>query len=145
MYPNPRVTELITLNFIPVRLHIKKHPEAMERFKVQWTPTVLILDSDGVERHRVEGYLPVDEFLVQLNIGLAHAAFRTNNFSKAAQLYRGIIARYPNSDVAPEAQYWAGVSKYKESNDANDLKDTAKAFKDRYSDSTWAKKASIWS
>lgn len=31
----------------------------------------------------------------------------------------------------------------KESNDANDLKDTAKAFKDRYSDSTWAKKASI--
>jgi len=56
---------------------------------------------------------------------------------------RGIIDRYPNSEVAPEAQDWAGVSKYKESNDANDLKDTAKAFKDRYSDSTWAKKASI--
>jgi len=49
--------------------------------------------------------------------------------------------RYPNSEVAPEAQYWAGVSKYKGSNDA--LKQTAEAFKNRYKDSSWAKKASI--
>ena len=63
------MSELITLNMIPVRLHVQKHPEAMSRFNVQWTPTVLILDSDGNERHRIEGYLPADEFLVQLNIG----------------------------------------------------------------------------
>ncbi|HEY8713220.1 MAG TPA: hypothetical protein VIM68_10125, partial [Thermoanaerobaculia bacterium] len=44
-----RVSELITLNMIPVRLHVRKHPEAMSRFNVQWTPTVLILDSDGNE------------------------------------------------------------------------------------------------
>ena len=66
-----RGSELITLNMIPVRLHVQKHPEAMSRFNVQWTPTVLILDSDGNERHRIEGYLPADEFLVQLNIGMA--------------------------------------------------------------------------
>ncbi len=144
MYPEPRVSELIIQNFIPVRLHIKKHPEAMARFNVQWTPTILILDSDGVERHRVEGYLPVDEFLVQLNIGLAHAAFRANRFDEAERRYRGIIDRYPNSEAAPEAQYWAGVSKYKGSNDAGALKATAEAFKNRYSGSTWAKKASIW-
>jgi TolA-binding protein len=138
------VAELIKLNFIPVRLHVKKHPEAMGRFNVQWTPTVLILDSDGNERHRIEGYLPADEFLVQINIGLAHAAFRANRFGEAEQRYRGILDQYPKSEFAPEAQYWAGVSKYKASNDAEDLKATANAFKERYSDTSWAKKASIW-
>jgi outer membrane protein assembly factor BamD (BamD/ComL family) len=117
----------------------------MGRFNVQWTPTILILDPDGNERHRIEGYLPADEFLVQLNIGLAHAAFRANRFDEAERRYRGILDRYPNSEVAAEAQYWAGVSKYKGTNDASALKATAQAFKDRYSDSTWAKKASIWS
>jgi len=144
VYPEARVSEFITLNMIPVRLHVQKHPEAMGRFNVQWTPTVLILDSDGNERHRIEGYLPADEFLVQLNIGMAHAAFRASKFDTAEQLYRGIMDRYPNSEVAPEAQYWAGVSKYKGSNDASALKQTADAFKNRYKDSSWAKKASIW-
>ena len=138
------MSEFITLNMIPVRLHVKKHPEAMARFNVQWTPTVLILDSDGNERHRIEGYLPADEFLVQLNIGMAHAAFRTNKFDKAEKLYRGIIDRYPNTEAAAESQYWAGVSKYKGTNDASALKQTAEAFKSRYQDSSWAKKASIW-
>jgi len=92
------------MNFIPVRLHVKKHPEAMGRFNAQWTPTILILDSNGTERHRIEGYLPVDEFLVQLNIGLARAAFGANQFDKAEQIYRGIMDRYPNSEFAPEAQ-----------------------------------------
>jgi TolA-binding protein len=144
VYPEQRVAEFIVMNMIPVRLHVKKHPEAMERFNVQWTPTVLILDSDGNERHRIEGYLPADEFLVQLNIGMAHAAFRTNKFDKAEQLYRGIIDRYPDSEAAAESQYWAGVSKYKVTNDASALKQTADAFKNRYKDSSWAKKASIW-
>jgi thioredoxin family protein/tetratricopeptide repeat protein len=144
VYPEARVSQLIVQNFVPVRLHVKKHPEAMGRFNVQWTPTVLILDSEGNERHRIEGYLPADEFLVQLNIGLAHAAFRTNRFADAEKLYRGILDRYPNSEFAPEAQYWAGVSKYKGSNDAGALKQTAEAFKSRYKDSSWAKKASIW-
>ena len=144
MYPEARVSEFIALNMIPVRLHVKTHPEAMQRFNVEWTPTVLILDSDGNERHRIEGYLPAAEFLVQLNIGMAHAAFRTKKFDKAEQLYRGIMDRYPNTDAAAESQYWAGVSRYKGTNDAAALKQTADAFKKRYQESSWAKKASIW-
>jgi len=144
VYPDPKVSEFIVLNFIPLRLHLKKNPGAMERFGVQWTPTVLILDPVGTERHRIEGYLPVDEFLVQLNIGLAHAAFRANKFEDAERRYRSIIEKFPDTDAAAESQYWAGVSKYKASNDASALKQTAQAFKTRYSDSSWAKKASVW-
>jgi len=54
------------------------------------------------------------------------------------------VDKFPNSDAAAEAQYWTGVSRYQRSHDGAELKATADAFKKRYSDSTWAKKASIW-
>ena len=144
MYPNPKVMEFIVKNFIPVRCHVKTHAKDMERFAVQWTPTVLLLDPSGHERHRVEGFLPVDDFLVQLHMGLAHAAFRANRFDESEKRFRSVVEQFPNSEAAAEAQYWAGVSKYKGSNDAGALKQTAQAFKNRYTDTSWAKKASIW-
>ena len=40
--------------------------------------------------------------------------------------------------------YWAGVSRYKGSNDASALQETTRAFSKRYQDTAWAKKASVW-
>ena len=104
----------------------------------------MILDSDGSERHRFEGFLPADDFLSQLEIGLAHAAFARQQWAEAERRYREIVDQLPNSDAAPEALYWAGVSKYKASGDAKSLNETAEQFKKRYNQSTWAKKASVW-
>ena len=116
----------------------------MGRFGVNWTPTVLILDPDGKEQHRIEGFLPADDFLAQLHLGLAHAAFRAGRYDEAERRFRQIVQSLPNTDAAAEAQYWAGVSKYKASGSAEALKDTALAFRQRYADTSWAKKASIW-
>ncbi|HEX9492443.1 MAG TPA: thioredoxin fold domain-containing protein [Thermoanaerobaculia bacterium] len=145
IYPEPRVSTFIVHNFIPVRLHIKKHPEAMERFGVNWTPTILIVDSDRKEQHRIEGFLPADEFLGQLQLGLGHALFARQKFAEAEQQFRDVSENLTETDAAAEAMYWAGVSRYKATNDASALKATAQAFKDRYQNSIWAKKASIWS
>jgi len=30
-------------------MHSKEHPEALERFGAQWTPTLVILDPEGKE------------------------------------------------------------------------------------------------
>ena len=148
MYTDSRVAEFVSNNFIPVRVHVKQNSDAFkrlgEKYNAQWTPTVLMLDSDGNERHRIEGFLPADDFLPQLEVGSAHTAFARHDFADAEQRFRGIIERYPNSDVAAEALYWAGVSRYKATNDASALKDTAHAFGERYRNSTWAKKASVW-
>ena len=134
----------INNNFIPVRLHVKKHPEAMPRFNVDWTPTVLIVDADGKELYRTEGYLPPDEFLGQLQLGLGHAQFTKKNFADAERQFRDVVEKLPGTDAAAEATYWAGVARYKANNDASALKATAEAFKQRYQNSIWAKKASIW-
>ncbi len=144
MYPDERVAGFIRDNFIPVKIHVKENPAGFERFGAQWTPTIIAADPEGTERYRFEGYLPADEFMAQLQLGLAKIAFAKNEFGKAEQLYRDIVTRFANSAAAPEALYWAGVSKYKGTNNPAALKDTAEAFRSQYSDSQWATKASVW-
>ena len=148
MYTDPRVINLVTTNFNPVRIHVREDAEAWKKvgldLGVQWTPTIVILDPAGVERHRIEGFLPADDFLAQVSLGLAKASFSRNDFADAERRYRAIVDTYPKTETAAEALYWAGVSKYKGTNDASALHDTAKAFGERYQESSWAKKSSVW-
>ncbi len=131
-------------NFIPVKIHIKEQPKTFERFGAQWTPTIQILDPDGVKRHQFEGFLPADDFLAQLKLGLAHSAFARQQWKEGEGRYEEIVNTLPSTDAAAEALYWLGVSRYKDSGDGAFLQQTAEAFKTRFSDSTWAKKASVW-
>ena len=148
MYTDPRVVDFIQQHFTPVRAHVRENREEFKklgsRFNAQWTPTTLIVDSDGNERHRIEGVLPADDFLAQLALGLAHSAFARGSFTEAEPLFREVVDQYPNTDAAPEALYWAGVSRYKGSGDGSALADTSRAFSTRYTDTSWAKKASVW-
>lgn len=144
MYPDSEVEGFIRNNFVPVKIHIKEQPKTFERFGAQWTPTMVVAEPDGTERHRFEGFLPKDEFLGQIRLGLAHAARARSEWSEAERRYRELADSPAAGDAAPESLYWAGVSKYKASNDASALADTARAFKEKYSDTSWAKKASVW-
>lgn len=103
----------------------------------------MIVEPDGKERHRFEGYLPPDDFLAQLRLGLAHAARARNDWSGAEKRYRELANDKAAGEIGPEALYWAGVSKYK-SGDQAALGETARLFKERFPDSNWAKKASVW-
>ena len=148
MYSDPAVARYITEDFEPVRVHVRdqrdEYKRLGERYNAQWTPTILVLDPEGEERHRIEGFLPVNDFLSQLALGLAKVAFQRQDYAEAERRYREIVDRFPSTDAAPEALYWAGVSKYKGSGDASALGATTAAFRDRYQDTTWAKKASVW-
>jgi len=148
VYPDERVVRLVTFEFVPIRIHVRDagdvYSRVSQQLNVQWTPTVLILHEDGIERHRVEGFLPVDDFLAQLKLGLARIAFQRGAFDEAERRFRQVVDEHPQSDPAPEALYWIGVSRYKGQGDASALAETARAFSTRYTDSAWAKKASVW-
>ncbi len=105
---------------------------------------MIVLDPEGTERHRLEGFLPAEDLLAQLELGLAHAAFARQHWAQAEQHYRRVVEQFPKTEAAPEAVYWAGVAKYKASNDPAALRETAQNFKQKYTDSSWAKKASVW-
>lgn len=133
----------MTENFIPVRQHVKTHPGAMERWGAQWTPTIMVVDPNGKERHRVEGYLDAEPFIAQLQLGLAQSAFGNQQWDDAERLFE-TAAESADADVAPEAAYWAGVTRYKRSGDAAALNATHKRLSEKFARSTWAKKASVW-
>jgi hypothetical protein len=148
VYPQERVARFIEENFIPVRLHVLEQREDFqrvgERYGALWTPSLLELDSDGKEHHRVEGFLEADDLLAQLKLGLGKIAFHEKRWRDAERLFEEVIDEHGDTDAAAEALYWAGVSRYKANGDAAELARTAAAFTTRYQDSTWAKKSSIW-
>jgi len=111
---------------------------------VVWTPTTLVLDEAGKERHRIEGYLPRDEFAAQLTLGLARVAFMRKKWADAEKLYDEILQKYPSSAAAPEAVYWKAVCHYKATNDHTVLGEVQQSLQQQYPDSVWAKKALPW-
>ena len=148
MYPSDKVQALVRQHFTPARVNVRAQKDEYkrlgERYGVQWTPTILVLDAAGEERHRIEGFLPVDDFAAQLLLGLGKAAFARGAFDEAERRYHDVVREFSQSDAAAEALYWAGVSKYKATGDAAALADTARAFATHYTESPWAKKSSVW-
>jgi Tetratricopeptide repeat len=120
---------------VPLEAHIKEHPNYFHRFEAVWTPTVLILDSNGKERWRIEGYLPKEEFRAQLELGLARVAFVQKQWPEAERRYSEVLERYPKSKAAPEALYWRGVSRYSATHDHKVLGELPRQFKEKYPDS----------
>jgi hypothetical protein len=129
---------------VPLSAHIKEHPAYFHRFDALWTPSVLILDANGVERLRIEGYLPKDEFRAQLELGLARVAFMGKHWAEAEQRYSDVLEKYPQSKSAPDALYWKGVSRYKTTNDHTVLSELPGQFREQYPDSIEALKTIAW-
>jgi outer membrane protein assembly factor BamD (BamD/ComL family) len=112
---------------------------------VLWTPTALILDWDGVERARSEGYLPNAEFCARLEMALARIAFMRKQWAEAEKQYAEIAEKFAHTSAAPQAVYWKGVSRYKATSDHKELNKVAEELKQKHPNSLWALKASIWS
>lgn len=138
------MSRFINENFVPVRIHIKERPKDFERFKAEWTPTVIIAEADGTERYRFSGFLPANDFLAELRLGLAKAAFSRSEYDAAGAGFRALLDKYPQSELAPEAMYWAGVSGYKATGKPDRLRETGERLRAAYPESTWAKKGSVW-
>src|SRR4029079_11203392 len=98
---------------VPFRVHAKDNHQAFatlgDRFEAHWTPTTLLVDTSGTERHRIEGFLPANEFLSQLALGVAKAAFARKDYAAAERLYRDVIDRFASTDAARDAALWNGA------------------------------------
>src|SRR4029079_16539585 len=92
-YSDQETADFINQTFVPLEAHIKEHPAYFKRFEAVWTPTVLILDHNGVERYRLEGYLPVHELRPQLELALARVAFMNKDWAGAERGYTEVLDR----------------------------------------------------
>ncbi len=129
---------------MPLEAHIKEHPAWFKRFDALWTPTILIMNSDGVERYRIEGYLPTNWFHARLSMGLARVVFMKKKFADAEKRYEAIAVEHAGTGVVAEAIYWRGVCHYKATNDHTVLGEAAKELAAGFPNDEWQLKSVPW-
>ena len=124
--------------------NIKQKGPVFHQYDALWTPGVILLDPEGRERYRIEGYLPRDEFFAKLIAGQARTAFMQKKWADAERLYNDIIQRFPQTSAGAEAIYWGGVSHYKATNDHTAFGKVVSELNASHPDSQWAKAAQAW-
>ncbi len=144
-YPDSNVCFSVENNFIPLQIDFNKNKALVTRYAVKWTPTIIILDSDGEEHHRFVGFLPPEDFIAHIILGKGKVAFDHDHFEQAVQCFQEVLVCYPKADSAPEAQYYLGVTKYKASHDPKELKLGLEFLQRDYPSSEWTKKAQVYS
>jgi hypothetical protein len=146
-YPQDAVADAIAENFVPIQVDTQDGSqttaEIVSRFRQVWTPDLRIIDHDGAELYRWNGYLPPSEFLPQLLAGRAQALLRSDCGEEAKEAYADILRRFPTSFVAPEVAYFAAVSAYRLSHEPSDLLDNWGVVQNRYPMSDWRVKQSF--
>ena len=102
------------------------------------------MDSAGIERHRIEGYLPKNWFRARLEMGLARVEFMHKKFAEAEKIYEAVVDQHGDTAVAAEAIYWRGVCRYKATNDHTVLGEVAKELGEKYPGDEWTLKSLPW-
>ena len=105
---------------------------------------MLLLDSDGKERVRLEGYLPKADFNAALMSGLGRIAFVRKKYADAERWYGDVLTAFEDTHFAAEAMYWRAVSQYSASHDHTVLGKVAEELRSNYPSSVWASKSIPW-
>jgi len=66
-FSDPSVYEKINQNYIPVKINTFLNPDLSSKYKIYGIPTLVILNSNGEEIKRQEGYVPAIQLLFWLN------------------------------------------------------------------------------
>jgi TolA-binding protein len=102
------------------------------------------MDSDGVERYRIEGYLPKTWFRARLEMGLCRIAFMKKKFADAEKVYASVAENFADTAIAAEALYWRAVCHYKATNDHTVLGEVAKELSEKFPGDEWTLKSDPW-
>ncbi len=83
-YPKKEVIEFIQEYMISLRVAFDA-PLAKD-FQVKWTPTLVTLDPQGKEHHRTVGFLPPEQLVPSLLLGMGKCHFDQDQFPEALTL-----------------------------------------------------------
>ncbi len=139
-YPQKEVTDFIAGNIVPLRVASDAMPLS-KHFNVKWTPTLVVLDVAGKEHARTLGFLPPEEFIPTILLGMGKSCFDLDDFALAIEDFDRLIQPYPRSHSTPQAIYLQGVTRYKSTHDVGHLKKLYEKLRDEYPQSVWAQRA----
>jgi hypothetical protein len=139
-YPDTKVAAFISSSMIALRIAFDSKPLA-EEFNIKWTPTLITLDANGKEHHHTVGFLPPEELIASLLLGMAKVDFDGERMDGALKSLEKLLKEYPKSDAAPEALFLRGVCGYKSTHNRQPLKAAYEQLSAAYPSSEWTKRA----
>jgi hypothetical protein len=139
-FPNQDVANFITDRMVPVRARAD-HSKLAPQYHIVWTPTLVVLDLYGTEHQKTLGYIPPEELVASLLLGISKAALANGQYNEAVLQINTLLNGYPNSACAPEAVYLRGVARYRSSHEAAALKDSYRQLSGDYPNSEWTRRA----
>ncbi len=142
-YPDSRVAQFIASRFIPARVVVKQDPRLVEEYFVSWTPNVVIADEQGKIHYRVEGYLPPEEFMARLSLGIGKYWLHRKQFAQAKERFDEVALRHAGTGAGAEALYWMGVAQYKQSHDPAQLRPSWQKLAQEQPHSEWTQRTRI--
>jgi tetratricopeptide (TPR) repeat protein len=142
-YPDPRVVQFVGQHFVPVQIKVKQEPRLAQEYQVSWTPNLVVADADGTVHYREEGYLPPEDLIACLSLGLGKYQLHYKQLAEAAGHFEEVARRHPGTEAGAEALYWLGVARYKETHDKHQLRPAWERLAKEYPKSQWAQRSQI--
>jgi TolA-binding protein len=140
-YPQPEVIEALS-QYVPLKLESGKSPELARRLNIRWLPGIAVLDADERPAHVLTGFLPPKDLLAELRFARGILAMGRKKYDEANALLQG-VANEPDAERAPEAAYWWGVSRYRQTKEFDaSMNGTWSLIVERWPASQWARKVS---
>lgn len=144
VFRDESVIDLIEREAAPIMINAEDSAELARKYRVDWTPAFVIADESGVELERWVGYLPADDFRAQLMLSKGLGAFHLDRLVEAEREFDMLIDNFPESELVPEATYFRGIASLKHG-DSSDLGVMCSMMQEKYPESQWTKRCSIWS
>ena len=144
-YPQAQVVDAIVSNGVPLQFDNskKENNQFLHGIHHIWTPDIRILNHDGYELYRWDGFLPPPEFIARTLCGFALAHLRLKRFDRAESLYVEVLKKFSTSYAAAEAQYYLGVTRYRRDPDSDELLNQWANLRSRYPMSEYRVKQSF--
>ena len=144
-YPQVFVVDAIVAHAIPVHFDNSKaeNNQFLHGIHHIWTPDVRILNHDGFELYRWDGFLPPAEFAARTLCGFGMAYLRLKRFDQAEAVYLDVLKRFSTTYAAPEAQYYLGVTRYRRDPNSDELLTQWANLRSRYPSSEYRVKQSF--
>jgi hypothetical protein len=143
-YPNQEVVRFIRENMIPMRLLHDQQPLA-GRFRITWTPTLILIDAQGNEVYRNEGALGPAGLIPALMLGIGKEKSHSGHYDEAVTYFDQLVAKYPKSEEAPEAIYYRGIARFKSTKDIKAMKEAYTQLYAAFPANPWTRKAQPYS
>jgi hypothetical protein len=102
-YSNRQVADFINERLIAVRLSVATDARLAQEFRIEYTPTIVLLDDERREQFRSVGGLSPQELIAGLLLGEGKSLCAKSRFRQAFSVLNQLLETYPGSRWVGEA------------------------------------------